>query len=1059
MDIQRLCECLQAATSADAGTRKQAEAALMEGGNMNGFTPVLLRVACEESVDLVTRQMAAITFKNTVTRHWDPVAKDVQQASDGDKDVIREALMGGIVASPAQVQSQLVETARLIVYCDFPSQWPQLVPQLLQALESGDETRIHGALLVFRTVARKYEFRSDENERMEAEQVTGALMPRMLELAKHLMQSASSTKHIDMLRIILKSFVSLCYSSSPQTLVRDGSLVQWLQLALAALKLPVPTEGQPEDPDERAKWCWWKLKKWAMQVAVRFYSRHSSESVGQPRTQEEKAEAELWNEQCMVPFLEAFMEQAAALSQGAYISPRCTNLTLVFLTKCLSRGNAFAVMKPHIEALVLQVAFPLLAFNDSDAVLWEEDPQEYIRKGNDVIEEFYSDRNAAASFLQDVAEKRGKAAMPALMRQIVEIFKAHESATAVGNVPVQVARAMDGALLAVGSLSSYLRKKKQYKDSLEPMLQQYVLPCFQSQYGHLRAKACWVAGSFADLKFPEGVGVGRTFGAMMSATVNAMSDPEMPVRVEACMSARCFLEEVEDVSVLKPAVPQLLQSILQLMSQVEHEDLVVTIEALVDRLGEDIGPFAVELSQHLVTSYRRFITQEADEDGEDGVLSAYGCLRAMTTVLDSCGSLPWLYPNLEAVILPVVEGIVSQRDGSDTIDEGVELLTLLTYHGAKPSQACWAMWPHLVRIVQEVDAEHFESILAPMDNLISRDTEHFLSCKEPDYLQSCWDLAQWALDTGKGLSEDAMIPACELLNVVLQNCRGRVDHIVGPSLQLALTMATQAAPAFRLLKDACMRTVNNCVYYSPTLALGYLSQHGMLQATLQTLFVLMNAKKKGGAPAHFARNRDKKVLALALLGILGLGDQELPAEVASSLGIVFQGLVNSLSWLKDGMENAKLLEEDDGDSQDDYTTEDEDFDPSGEGELRDLDNTRALEREHRREEAEHLVEEASDDDLLAIFQDIDDLEDEVEGPLDDVDPFIMASELLRAMEAQHPQRLAALMGALQPVDMQRLQEVGMYADVRRKEIAERAQEKAKEAAKREAQAHAHGMHG
>ena len=32
--------------------------------------------------------------------------------------------------------------------------------------------------------------------------------------------------------------------------------------------------------------------------------------------------------------------------------------------------------------------------------------------------------------------------------------------------------------------------------------------------------------------------------------------------------------------------------------------------------------------------------------------------------------------------------------------------------------------------------ELFETVLMPLDNFISRDTQHFLTCKNPDYLAS-----------------------------------------------------------------------------------------------------------------------------------------------------------------------------------------------------------------------------------------------------------------------------------------------------------------------------------
>lgn len=69
--------------------------------------------------------------------------------------------------------------------------------------------------------------------------------------------------------------------------------------------------------------------------------------------------------------------------------------------------------------------------------------------------------------------------------------------------------------------------QKAYKHNMEGLLVDYVVPCFASHHGHLRARACWLVGNFADLKFQEGTGMGRTFGLLMQKVVEAMKDPEV----------------------------------------------------------------------------------------------------------------------------------------------------------------------------------------------------------------------------------------------------------------------------------------------------------------------------------------------------------------------------------------------------------------------------------------------------------------------------------------------------------------------------------------------------
>lgn len=73
-------------------------------------------------------------------------------------------------------------------------------------------------------------------------------------------------------------------------------------------------------------------------------------------------------------------------------------------------------------------------------------------------------------------------------------------------------------------------RQAEYKTQLEGMLATHVAPLFFSAHAHLRAKACWLAGVFADTKFAAGFGAGPVFEGLFQANVNCLSDADMPVR-------------------------------------------------------------------------------------------------------------------------------------------------------------------------------------------------------------------------------------------------------------------------------------------------------------------------------------------------------------------------------------------------------------------------------------------------------------------------------------------------------------------------------------------------
>ena len=54
-------------------------------------------------------------------------------------------------------------------------------------------------------------------------------------------------------------------------------------------------------------------------------------------------------------------------------------------------------------------------------------------------------------------------------------------------------------------------------------------------------------------------------------------------------------------------------------SEVENEDLVFTLEAIVEKFGEDIAPFAVQMTQQLTAAFWKYANTEAEDDDDDDV--------------------------------------------------------------------------------------------------------------------------------------------------------------------------------------------------------------------------------------------------------------------------------------------------------------------------------------------------------------------------------------------------------------------------------------------------------
>lgn len=51
--------------------------------------------------------------------------------------------------------------------------------------------------------------------------------------------------------------------------------------------------------------------------------------------------------------------------------------------------------------------------------------------------------------------------------------------------------------------------------------------------------------------------------------------------------------------------------------QVDAEDLVFSLEALVDKLGPEVAPFAVQMVQQLVMAFAKYSSQADEEDDDE----------------------------------------------------------------------------------------------------------------------------------------------------------------------------------------------------------------------------------------------------------------------------------------------------------------------------------------------------------------------------------------------------------------------------------------------------------
>lgn len=320
-----------------------------------------------------------------------------------------------------------------------------------------------------------------------------------------------------------------------------------------------------------------------------------------------------------------------------------------------------------------------------------------------------------------------------------------------------------------------------------------------------------------------------------------------------------------------------------------------------------------------------------------------------------------------------------------------------------------------------------------------------------------------------------------------QVCRGRVDHYVAPFLQLVLAKLSNTKN--RTLKDTLMLVVANCLYYNAQLTLAALQQQGALQALFGLWFTMIFANKKSGKPKHFRRMHDKKVrptatcgsralvarlalqrqgalctcllknvvgqstptpypdgffhaspaqvCVLGLVSVLASPDEALAPEIKAGLPQILSGITRLLVALKEQQDEAlKEVDEDEDEDgvDDDWGNDDDDEGP--EDDDKEEAYLKRLAKMAARETGQ--ADDAADDDTDDEWTD----DEEVETPIDPVDPYVFFADALAGMQATNPARHQGLTATVDAGAQEALAQIMQYAAQQRAEAAKKAAEAA-----------------
>ncbi|KAK3928644.1 Exportin-2 [Frankliniella fusca] len=650
----------------DVNVRKPAETFLESVEVNENYPMLLLKLLTRDNVEMTIRIACAITFKNYIKRNWHTDEDTKDRISANDRLAIKENIVNIMVMSPEAIQKQLSDAVSIIGRYDFPAKWPHLISQMVEKFQSGDFNIINGVLHTAHSIFKRYryEFKSQalwteiklvlDNF---AKPLTD-LFVATLNLATIHASNPNALKVIySSLVIISKVFYSLNFQDIPEFF--EDNMETWMTNFHNLLTTDVPCL-HTQDDDEPG--LLEQLRSQICDNAALYAQKYDEE---------------------FQPYLPTFVTDVWNLLTSTSHLAKYDSLvsnSLQFLATVADRSHYRHLFEDPtvLSSICEKVIIPNMEFRTSDEELFEDNPEEYIRRdieGSDV-----DTRRRAACDLVKVLSRYFEEKMMQIFGQYVQAMLLKYSEN-----PTQNWRSKDAALYLVTSLAAKGQTEKHGVTqssqlvNLTDFAAQNIIPELEkpdvNSLPVIRADAIKYIMIFRTV-LPKEVVVGS-----LPKLINHLSAASPVVHTYAAASIEKILTirgpdhqpmvKKEEVAQMAHVLLNSLFSALYLPASTENEYIMKAIMRSFSSLQENVIPFLAELLPKLTEKLAIVSRNPSKPHFNHYLFETIGL-----SIRIVCKSNPGAVASFEEALFPIFQGILSQ-DIQEFIPYVFQLLSLL----------------------------------------------------------------------------------------------------------------------------------------------------------------------------------------------------------------------------------------------------------------------------------------------------------------------------------------------------------------------------------------------
>lgn len=723
MDKDSLLKSLAGTLDANVQTRKHSEEQLRYFEEMPGFTAYLLDLITDPSVSLGVQVSGAIFFKNRVNHYW--LVPELKTAGgtyiqNEEKTAIKTKLIEVLSKTykNAQLRVQLSTAIASILNAEKWDELPGIIPQLINDTSNIDH--VYTGLICLFEYTKNYRYAgldTPDSKNIVLNEVTESMFPSLESLTSNLLDQDSPVSD-ELLYLVFKIFKYSTFSSFPPYLEDPAKLGTWCQFHLMLINKPLPALVLEADSEEARKSIpRVKAVKWCFGNMNRILFKHGG---GVNTKDKESAFAKQYLTNFVPEILNAYWTIIEKWSTKQIWLSEASLFHLISFLEQIIETPAFPLIEDKLEAIVQHVLLPTLNANQETMELYEDEPDEYIRRFFDISRDNTTADTASINFLFRLSSTKFSSSGTLLLSIINQIFQDRAS----NRDNLEYATKTEGALRILATISYKLDKKNSpVKGQIDQLLHSVILPELSPEVIRktpwLTARACDTIAMFTHRFNDQNI-----LQDIFQAVVGCFQQQEhFPIQLTAIDALRTLVEEDLVAEQIAQQAPQLMGNLLDMSKNFESDILTTVMDVFVQKFAANLEPYANELSTRLVDQFLKLaheLLEQSSNNGNTDIDKEYqaaGILSTLTSLVISMNASPHVSANLELILKDMINFIL-QNAMALFLTEIMEMLESILFSTNRVSAPMWEVYQTCIESFDTYASDYFDTFHPFLEGIV-----------------------------------------------------------------------------------------------------------------------------------------------------------------------------------------------------------------------------------------------------------------------------------------------------------------------------------------------------